>query len=408
MPWSLFEQVDRVLVEQESRQAYASRTPRVWPSEASAELISPDKNRIVGKCHRASFFRLIGVDAIQPVTAVSARRMRTGRAMEDDLKSLCQAAGIFVASGVRYHVSDIDMPLELDLVVLDPDGRLVIVENKTIYGYMAAKDVIQGGSPKMEHLLQAAIYANEFSTGLALKEAIYQCLKDMRDLESEISRLSDGDPKLEFLKSRLSRYRMEVDFDNLDRASNGPVSVKLAYETRDTCETREFDIALVREQDKCYVSVDGSIIRTFTVDSVYNRFYTLQRYYWQARLEAEKRLLEKGLVAEGADSLWFEESDTGWELLVKEMSQLGPDFWPPAEYEWRYPEHKIIMLGESGLIGKTTYAKWKKNPALRVGDWQCEYCSYKLKCVAVEYPEYAALIADLANSEENSPEGGGE
>ena len=110
------------MLSQESRTAYYSRTPRVWPSEASASLFDTREAGIIGGCHRKSYFRLTGEPQSNTIDVVGARRFRTGRAMELDIISLAKAAGIFVAAGVRYHVEDIDLPLEMDLIVYDKDA----------------------------------------------------------------------------------------------------------------------------------------------------------------------------------------------------------------------------------------------------------------------------------------------
>lgn len=217
----------------------------------------------------------------------------------------------------------------------------------------------------------------------------------MEELSSIVEGMPADDPRREFYVQRLSRYRMEVDWKNLEKASDGPVEVKIAYESRDSCETREFDIGIAEDRGEFFPSVNGEIVRDFTIRSIYDRFLRLQRYYWNARLEAEQRLKAKGLAPEDAGSSYFEETPEAWKMLVEEMCQLGPEFWPPAEYEWRYSDRKIAELGEMGLIGKTVYGKWKKDPSIRIGDWQCEYCAYKTRCLPVEYPLYASLIRDL-------------
>src|ERR1035441_7263022 len=161
----VFTLIDEAMLAQESREAYYSRTPRVWPSEASAELFDTREAGIAGGCHRKSYFRMTGEPPSNPIDVVGARRFRTGRAMELDIVNRARAAGIFVAAAVRYHVADIDLPLELDLVVRDPQtARMYIIENKTTYGYAANKEVIKGGRPWLEGVMQSAIYLNEFST----------------------------------------------------------------------------------------------------------------------------------------------------------------------------------------------------------------------------------------------------
>src|ERR1039457_4247613 len=56
----VFTLIDEAMLAQESREAYYSRTPRVWPSEASAELFDKREAGIAGGCHRKSYFRMTG------------------------------------------------------------------------------------------------------------------------------------------------------------------------------------------------------------------------------------------------------------------------------------------------------------------------------------------------------------
>src|ERR1035441_8450992 len=92
----VFTLIDKAMLAQESREAYYSRTPRVWPSEASAELFDKREAGIAGGCHRKSYFRMIGEPPSNQIDIIAARRFRTGRAMELDIVNLAKAAGIFV------------------------------------------------------------------------------------------------------------------------------------------------------------------------------------------------------------------------------------------------------------------------------------------------------------------------
>src|ERR1039458_3862978 len=103
----VFTLIDKAMLAQESREAYYSKTPRVWPSEASAELFDTREAGIAGGCPRKRYFRMTGEPPSNQIDIVGARRFRTGRAMELDIVNLARAAGIFVAAGVRYHVADI-------------------------------------------------------------------------------------------------------------------------------------------------------------------------------------------------------------------------------------------------------------------------------------------------------------
>ena len=78
----VFTLIDKAMLAQESREAYYSRTPRVWPSEASAELFDTREAGIAGGCHRKSYFRMTGEPPSNQIDAVSmtpsSRSVRLG------------------------------------------------------------------------------------------------------------------------------------------------------------------------------------------------------------------------------------------------------------------------------------------------------------------------------------------
>ena len=394
----LFPLLDMALLSEETRDAYAAKTPRVWPSEASAVLFDQRESAIIGGCHRKSYWRLVGEPQTNKVDVIGARRFRTGRAMELDIISLAKKAGVFVACGVRYHVADIDLPLELDLVVIDPETKaLYIVENKTIYGFMAGKKVIREGHPKMEGVMQSVIYLNEFGNGAKLKRIIRESWNRKQELAQTLAQLEEVGAVLggiyQGVKTEFDRNRIEVNFENLDKSTDGLVSVKMTYETRDDCQTREFDIGLSQDplDSLHYPEIDGIPQKFFTVESIYERYRILQEFYLR-----NVAMVRAAMAAEGK-VLVEEEDKAYWDAVFTRVRALPPNYWPPAEYEWKYPSEKIQVLGEAGIIGKTKYKDWQKRVKgkTHVGAWQCQYCPHKPKCIAAEYPEYTHLIADM-------------
>ena len=325
---------------------------------------------------------------------------------------LARAAGIFVAAGVRYHVADIDLPLELDLVVRDPQtARMYIIENKTTYGYAANKEVIKDGHPRLEGVMQSTIYLNGFSTGEILKEIIHESCRRKQAARDEMQVWDHDQASWQFQKAKkeFERNRIEVDFDAMELCSDGPVGVKMTYETRDDCQTREFEIGLLGDEldGLHYPMIDGIPQKLFTVESVYERFRALQGYHFRnigfvRRELAIAGTLEpgKGLGQDGKDRTGFEQSRADmsyWDLVFQNVRALPSNFWPPAEYEWKYSAEKIQTLGEAGIIGKTKYRNWQKRAKgkTHLGAWQCAHCPFKTKCVSVEYPEMRHQVADL-------------
>jgi hypothetical protein len=70
--FNVFSYLDPALVKEEMGDPYASKSPAVWPSEASAERVDKTLFNIVGKCHRASFMRMMGFSVTNPADATGA------------------------------------------------------------------------------------------------------------------------------------------------------------------------------------------------------------------------------------------------------------------------------------------------------------------------------------------------
>jgi hypothetical protein len=337
--------------------------------------------------------------------AVGGRRVRTGKAVEEDTTFQAMEAGLHVASGVRMYVPKIDLAFELDLVVVDPsNGAPVICENKSIYGYVATKEILGNahhkGRPKLEHVLQTLIYINEIRSGGHLKQVIEAALQD---------------------RPNNKRNRVRVTDENLALIKDdSQIYGKICYETRDTCETCEFDVEIYEDFDGLhYPVINGDVWKIFTVESIYERFELIQGYFNRAQQEAFRRLQERGVVRPApvaqdapieAQNAWKEQEQAFWNVVGEEMRRLGPSYLPPADYEWMYSDGKIEHLHAKGLIGETKYKEWKtwkngkrrKPGQPRVGDWQCGYCPFKYQCIPLQRPDLASMCADLAEDEEEA------
>jgi hypothetical protein len=412
--FKVWDHVDATLVSQEGRDPKASRTPSVWPSEASADRIDKTEANIVGTCHRKSFGRMVGWPITNGVDPIGAWRFVTGRLIEGHLTGLAQAADprIYVASGIRHYVEDIYLPFELDLVVKDPEtNRGWIVECKTIYGYFAKKEIINEGKPKLEHIMQAALYLLEIKNGARMKELIFAGWTDRMSREAKL--LAAGK---EVTPGRNRIQMATVDFVN--SMDDGCVGAKLCYISRDECDRKEFNITVEEDFDgSLYPVVDGMMWKTFTVESIYERYKTLQNYWFVARAEAERRLEAKGVLppstlrlvrGRGEQPPDRDETVTLTDVekaaeqdylirLERETASLPVEFWPPAEYQWAFPNDKIEALYQKQLMGKKKYEDWKKKKkgADRIGDWQCLYCPFKKMCVPHQNPNWAYQLYDM-------------
>jgi hypothetical protein len=407
--FKVFDYVDAALVSQENREPRAARIPSVWPSEASADRIDKTEGPIVGSCHRKSFGRMVGWPITNQVDPVGAWRFVTGRSIEDHLTLLAQNSKpqIYAANGIRHFVKDIYLPFELDLVVVDPETKKGwIVECKTIYGYMANKQIMVEGKPKLENLMQASLYLLEIKTGKRLKEIIMAGLEERWAYEAKWLHNEDKAPP--------TRNRIQANVDILKTMDDGPIGAKLAYISRDECQRKEFDITVQEDFDgSSYPMVDSMMWKTYTVESIYERYRTLQNYWFVARAEAERRLEKKGLLPpstlrlvrghgdqpEHVETTAEQKKDEEAYLLKleQETASLPVEFWPPAEYQWAYPPDKIELLYQRQLLGKKRYEDWKKKKAGadRIGDWQCLYCPFKKMCVPKQNPNWAYALYDL-------------
>ena len=401
--FSLFDYIDTALVKQESHDARTSNVPAVWPSEASANRIDRTVCNIYGACMRKSYYRMTGIPITNQVDPIGAWRWVTGRLIEGTLVDLARSTDpmIYAANGVRTFVEEFYMPLELDLVVVDPkDRKGWICECKTYYGYMAAKD-IKSGKPKIENVMQTVLYLNEVRNGAKLKQLIKEGLADKEDVNS-----------------KSSRNRIEAQLDIVEQIDDGEIGAKLVYIARDDCARTEFTIGIAEDFDGAhYPVIDGQMWKIFTVESIYERFRTLQNYWFLARQEGVNRLKAKGIEPPTSLNLVLVRGDTAGnaelvdiekdankkylDLLAEEVRLLPDTFLPPAEYDWSYSATKIETLAASGEIGKVKYQDWKKKKLGKdkIGDWQCAYCPYKSTCIPKQNPNWSYQLYDITSME---------
>jgi hypothetical protein len=433
MSFQFFDFIDPTLVDEESFDSYAVKTPAVWPSDASAVAIDKTVAGIVGKCHLASYFRMIGQPTFDTVDAVGAMRFRLGRMVEEDFGALSKLSKppIFVGSGIRCYIPEIGLSFELDLIVKDPvTHQGVIGEVKSYYGYYSGKSIQKDNKPKEANLLQACVYLAEIQTGKRLKELIRKCQQNKVRAEAAAA----ADPKNQFLRDQADRYRIVIDEEMLAKMSDGPLAAKLLYVARDEGHRKEFDISFDEHLDGFHYPLVNNVLQTdlFTLESVYERWSILQDYWLSSRREAVARLARKGihcpahvnmvldreaLLAEAArreqeDTRSFEQKKEEREylkLVAEEVRNLPKEFFPPAEYEFRYSDEKIERLYKAGEIGEGKYKKWsafkrgtqRKPKTIIIGDWGCSYCNHRRSCIGkFQAVDMAHLVNDLNQDEE--------
>jgi hypothetical protein len=411
--FKLFDYLDPAIVTQESRDPKPTSVPSVWPSEASAIRIDQRFHNIVGKCMRQSYLRMIGRPVSNQVDAKGAWKWVTGKAMENIVVDLARAARelredamatqIYVANGVKNYVPDIYLPYELDIVVLDPmTGRPWIVECKTYDGYYAEQEIEKKGMPKLENLMQLAIYLLEVKNGQRMKDIILKSYEDRKRLDA---------------RGKEHRNRVEVDLEMVEKIDvTQKVGAKLVYISRGEVNRTEFTVEVEEDFDGShYPVVNGQMLKIFTIESIYHRYKELQGYWFRARTEAVKRLGLRGILPPETLSLTLapgdgpadrdaeeaektpEQKQKEYEYLdavARETWKLEPEFLPPSEYEWAYNSDKVEQMWAHDELTKKAYEGWKKGKSRIPGDWQCKYCPQKTYCVPIQNPLWAHEVYD--------------
>jgi hypothetical protein len=425
--FSLFRYLDPAIIDDESSTARASKTPAVWPSEASAVRVDKSLFPIFGACLRKQAYRMIGWPRKQETAAESPWKWIVGRAVEEKLTELAkyqsEKAGIehiYVAHGVRLFIQDFYLPVEMDVIVRDPEtGRGWIVECKTYDGYYAEKAIEKEEKPKEENLIQACIYLLEAESGAKLKKLIKKSIDERRKLdELNEAKLARGEKIFEH------RNRSEASMEMVDKLDDGPLGCKLVYIARGTLHRTEFDIEIFEDFDGFhYPMVDGFPYKIFSIESIYERFRTGQNYWFRMRQEAVDLLAAKGIVPPETVRLILNRGDVAapqtedrqlsskewaiekeyFERLEAEVRGLPESFFPPPEYEWSYSPGRIEELFAAKQLSKNMYTKFKKGEVTRLGDWQCGWCPYAATgCIQKQRPDLAYQVYDFANLPESA------
>lgn len=175
-----------------------------WPSEASAQFTNQfNEVETVGKCKRATFYRLKGLKPTNPPSSKSQVIFLLGNLIEDQLVEMWKQMGLWENNSVRWEDKEKNLSGEFDCILRE-GNRLYGVECKSFYGYHANKQILgywEGrapnkrfiyGRPKDEHLMQAAIYADQ-TRGQLEGFKIFYCSRDNNEFkEFNITTTEDG------------------------------------------------------------------------------------------------------------------------------------------------------------------------------------------------------------------------
>jgi hypothetical protein len=418
MSFKLFDYLDPAIIGNESSEVRASKSPAAWPSEASAVRTDRSFFPIYGTCMRKAFYRMIGWPKQEEITADSPWKWVIGRAVEDKLTDLCVIAGnnvgdghesLYVANGVKHYIRDLYLSIEMDVIARDPKtNRGWVIECKSYDGYFAEQQIEKQLKPKEENLIQLVIYLHSMKNGKNLKKVILDSLEDRRKL--------DG-------LGKEHRNRTEANLDVLNVMDDGPIGAKLVYISRGECNRTEFDIEIMQDVDGFhYPVINGIPSKIFTVESVFERFHTLQNYWFRARQAAYDVLESQGIVPPLTMNLLMSRGDVPADMTVRRdltkdewaaekryyeklenaVRMLPDSYFPPPEYEWSYSNDRVRELGTAKVIGKTKFADWNAGKITRLGDWQCDYCPFAMSgCVAKQRPDLAYQLYDISNLPED-------
>lgn len=175
-----------------------------YPSEASVSFINEYGEReIVGKCHRACYYRLTGVEQTNHPTDQNQVLFMLGNSVEDTVTEAWKQMGIWENNSVKWEDKDRNISGEFDVVCREGD-LMYGVEVKSFYGYFANKQILghstgRGankrwvpGKPKDEHLMQTALYCAHSKGDLAGFKIFYVS-RDGNDMaEFNVSVDDDG------------------------------------------------------------------------------------------------------------------------------------------------------------------------------------------------------------------------
>jgi hypothetical protein len=248
-----------------SRKQYRSKgRGTFWASEASASFTNDfQEQQTVGKCNRSVYYRIKGVTPTNLPSPQSEVIFLLGNMVENHLIDLWKQMGLWENNSVRWEDKPRNLSGEFD-AILREGNRLYGVECKSFYGYYANKQILghwEGraankryvkGKPKDEHLMQAAIYADQ-------------------------------------TKGELEGF-------------------KLIYCSRDDNQMAEFNITIGPARE---ILINGSPDKRFTIEDVYTRYAKLgealasgemppKDYTWKPNDETVERLFARGDISKSA------------------------------------------------------------------------------------------------------------
>lgn len=275
------------------------RSTNFYPTEASAEYRdlsqASERTVIVGKCIRAAFYRCSGMFEDAKVETTPRREIifSMGKLLEMGVVEYFKQMGLWIDNNIKIFDTDRKISGEIDVFIRDPRTNSIIgVEIKTYYGYSAEKQ-IEGnyhnkGAPKIEHVLQAALYLDHVQNSLKL-------------------------PVRQF---------------------------KILYINRGTGHMSEFNLTLEVREGQVYVAINDEIMGDFPMASVYQRYSLLAQYLASKEIPPPDYMLHypPNLIEE--KRMKGDISDSAYKNYKR-----NPNKYPIGDWQCGYCDFKKVCWG---------------------------------------------------------------
>lgn len=340
------------------------REPNHYPSEASCLVKdSAGDISVVGKCRRASVFRhvveLTKYDPqkwghLQSLADMLVRKeikpdrylqwiWDAGNMYEEHIINYSKAAGVFISTQTPVYVPSHRISGKIDLVIVNPqNGKLSIVESKSIYGHSIEsvlgkdywsktenKKMIKLGTPRDSNLMQIGLYQWWFAS-----------------------------PRPEFENARLV-------YGARDTGVYGEFLVRINIDPTTGNMPIEYKQVLPYESDW----TDSGL----TINSILKDGY-----------EYVQRHIDSGLVPPRDFVLQYDDAKIDKLYEADELSKVDRE---------KYEKLKVVKLRARALAGETLTKeeqdlvdeyqgkriKADQKP-IEKGDWQCRLCQWRNVC----------------------------
>lgn len=175
----IIEQVNNLMlnpsmVSRKKRYAY-------YPSEAS--IVSRSDGKVIGKCIRACWYDWCKFEPTNPVDARGLWTFKMGDAVEAVYIEQCKRLGIWAGDQIDFYDIPHNVSGRVDLFIMNHDQEIEGVEIKSAYG--RSFDISISKYPKIENLLQVALYADYFKREYDINtwHLIYKCRDTQQECE---------------------------------------------------------------------------------------------------------------------------------------------------------------------------------------------------------------------------------